>query len=138
MIVSVAMEELHNGIGIPFVLPPFSQYGFYVVMESSYLITDEHKLLLSSVCFAVHNMFCKHDNNKKRLYCIDFRFSPRECEIIKLIYNGKESCDIAELLDISVNTVNTLLRRIFNKAHVNSKIQLITKITSCGWSHMFM
>lgn len=47
--------------------------------------------------------------------------SERECEILKLIARGKKRAEIAELLNISVNTVATHTKSIYNKLEINSR-----------------
>ncbi len=135
---SVKMEGLEHGICIPIFRYPFGQNGFYLSLQSEKLIKNTlfiHQLL--GICTVFNNAFedlCQlqiHSHQEK------FPFSKRESELIKLIYNGKERSDIASMMDISINTVDTLTKRIFTKVRVNTKVQLITKILLNGWSHAF-
>ena len=56
-------------------------------------------------------------------------FSQRENEIIELLISGYDYGDIANLLKISVRTVQTYLERILNKLQVNSKYSAIAIYT---------
>jgi DNA-binding NarL/FixJ family response regulator len=51
--------------------------------------------------------------------------SPREREVIELLARGYLYKEIAEKLEISVPTVNTYIRRIYEKLHVRSRAQAV-------------
>jgi len=55
--------------------------------------------------------------------------SPREQEVLELLARGYLYKEIAEALHISVPTVNTHIRRIYEKLHVCSRSQAIAKFT---------
>ncbi|MCU0781944.1 MAG: response regulator transcription factor [Akkermansiaceae bacterium] len=55
--------------------------------------------------------------------------SPRESEILGLLAQGLLYKEIATQLGISVFTVNNLIRRIYEKMHVNSRAQAVAKLT---------
>ena len=62
--------------------------------------------------------------------------SQRENEIIELLISGYDYGDIANLLKISVRTVQTYLERILNKLQVNSKYSAIAIYTkSQSWNN---
>jgi len=63
--------------------------------------------------------------------------SPREREVIELLARGYLYKEIAELLKISEQTVNTYIRRIYEKLHVRSRAQAVAKYTHMpvGSSH---
>ncbi|MDR0350415.1 MAG: LuxR C-terminal-related transcriptional regulator [Coriobacteriales bacterium] len=50
--------------------------------------------------------------------------TPRECEVVELIVQGKTNREIADELVISVDTVKNHLRRIFQKLDLKSRSQL--------------
>ena len=54
----------------------------------------------------------------------DHKLTNREREILELIYNGASNAQIAEELFISVNTVKTHVRNIFEKLGVSSRMEL--------------
>jgi DNA-binding NarL/FixJ family response regulator len=56
--------------------------------------------------------------------------SPREREVLELLARGYLYKEIADLLHISVPTVNTHIRRIYEKLHVRSRGQAIAKFTN--------
>jgi len=53
--------------------------------------------------------------------------SPREHEVLELLARGYLYKEIASLLHISVPTVNTHIRRIYEKLHVRSRSQAVAK-----------
>lgn len=53
--------------------------------------------------------------------------SGREREVLELLARGYLYKEIAELLKISVQTVNTYIRRIYEKLHVRSRAQAVAK-----------
>ena len=56
--------------------------------------------------------------------------SPREREVLALLARGYLYKEIAESLQISVPTVNTYIRRIYEKLHVRSRSQAVAKYTN--------
>jgi DNA-binding NarL/FixJ family response regulator len=55
--------------------------------------------------------------------------SPRQWEVLELLARGHLCKEIAESLGMSVFTVNTYLRRIYEKLHVHSRSQAMAKYT---------
>ena len=55
--------------------------------------------------------------------------SPREREVLELLARGYLYKEIAEALHISGPTVNTHIRRIYEKLHVRSRAQAVAKYT---------
>ena len=53
--------------------------------------------------------------------------SPREREVLELLARGHLYKEIADMLKISVQTVNTYIRRIYEKLHVRSRAQAVAK-----------
>lgn len=57
----------------------------------------------------------------------DEGLSPREQEVLDLLARGYLYKEIAERLNISVPTVNTYVRRMYEKLHVRSRAQAVAK-----------
>jgi DNA-binding NarL/FixJ family response regulator len=57
----------------------------------------------------------------------EVELSPREREVLELLARGYLYKEIAEMLKISVQTVNTYIRRIYEKLHVRSRAQAVAK-----------
>ena len=54
----------------------------------------------------------------------------QEKRITKKVLEGKSYPEIAEILNLSINTIKTHMKNIFNKYHVNSKIELFAKLNT--------
>lgn len=57
----------------------------------------------------------------------DVKLSKRETEILELLTKGLANKEIADRLDISVETVRVHLRRIYEKLHVHSRTEAAMK-----------
>ena len=53
--------------------------------------------------------------------------TPQEKKIVKIVLKGISYPEAAKLLNISINTLKTHMKNIFNKCNVNSKIELSNK-----------
>jgi DNA-binding CsgD family transcriptional regulator len=60
-------------------------------------------------------------------------FSPRECEIARMVANGYPNKTIAAVLEISSWTVCTHLRRIFAKLRVSSRAAMVARMMDIGF-----
>ncbi len=58
--------------------------------------------------------------------------SPREQEIVQLVSSGHPNKAIARQLAISQHTVNTHVRRIFDKLGVNSRAEMVAYVLQSG------
>jgi DNA-binding NarL/FixJ family response regulator len=56
--------------------------------------------------------------------------SPREREVLDLLAQGLLYKEISEKIGISLPTVNTYIRRIYEKLHVRSRAQAVARYTS--------
>lgn len=57
----------------------------------------------------------------------DYGLTNREQEILRLLAEGLLKKEIADALNISVNTVSTHLRRVYDKLHVNTNTGAVAK-----------
>ena len=57
----------------------------------------------------------------------DAQLSPREQEVLELLARGYLYKEIADRLDITCPTVNTYVRRMYEKLHVRSRAQAVAK-----------
>jgi DNA-binding NarL/FixJ family response regulator len=56
--------------------------------------------------------------------------STRESEVLQLLAQGYLYKEIADTLGISLPTVNTYIRRIYEKLHVRSRAQAVARYTN--------
>lgn len=54
--------------------------------------------------------------------------SPRECGIVRAVFDGASEKDAAEGLGLSPHTVHTYLWRIYRKLHVQSREELLVRV----------
>jgi len=58
------------------------------------------------------------------------QLSPREAEILRLVACGDRSKEIADKLGITVGTVNTHIRHIYEKLHVRSRAEAVARVAA--------
>lgn len=79
----------------------------------------------SQIARKVVQSFRRNDTTDGNSEAVDL--SPREREVLELLARGYLYKEIAEQLKISVQTVNTYIRRIYEKLQVHSRSQAIAK-----------
>lgn len=65
----------------------------------------------------------------------DFKLAPRELEVTTALIEGDSTSAIAESLGISPSTVRSILQRVYKKAGVNGKAELLDTIHSLDMGH---
>ena len=58
-----------------------------------------------------------------------WRLSPKEGEVVRLVQRGLSNKEIADELSISLNTVKTHLRAVFDKAGVRTRMGLMAALS---------
>lgn len=58
----------------------------------------------------------------------ELSFSTQQTRIVELILCGQQDAEIADQLGLSVHTVRTYIRRIFDHAQVKDRLILVLKI----------
>jgi len=66
----------------------------------------------------------------------DAELSPREQEVLDLLARGYLYKEIADRLNITGPTVNTYVRRMYEKLHVRSRAQAVAKYVRIGGNHV--
>jgi len=61
------------------------------------------------------------------------RLSERECDVLKLVVEGKDYKAIAEKLFLSTHTIRKHIANIYDKLHVSSKAQVINLALQSKW-----
>ncbi len=70
---------------------------------------------------------------KKKIDAEISELSDRQQQVLQLLARGKPYKLIADELDLSIHTVQTYIRRIYEKLHVNSRAEAVAKLT--GLNH---
>ena len=109
--------------------------GFVIYLFPNDTEQDDSKLLeLSKVFEIVLRPFYDGERKVLRAKCVQMdekmlRLTEQEKRIAKSITHGTPYKEIAEELDISINTLKTHAKNIFSKYGVNSKIELHNELT---------
>ena len=59
--------------------------------------------------------------------------TPREAQILALVADGRSNADIAEVLSLQIKTVESQLRRMFDRYDVSSRTSLVRVAQRQGW-----
>ena len=120
-------------------LIPLSILSLYVdwVADFSYPVY----MLAFSIIIMVYNYIrlgLDKDSERKAELDLEslsrYKISEREFEVIQLICEGYTNKEIAQELNISVNTVNNHVANIFSKMGVRSRIDLLKALKEGPWS----
>ena len=79
--------------------------------------------MTSSIATQVLNMFAENHKSKTET----FNLSPREQEVLNLLVEGYSYKLIADKLFISMDTVRSHIKKIYDKLQVNSKSEAVAK-----------
>jgi DNA-binding NarL/FixJ family response regulator len=118
-------------------------YNALAAGASGYLLKQTPRQELLSAVEDVHRGGSPMTSNIARKVDQSFRqtaapvppgeeLSPREQEVLDLLARGYLYKEIAERLNISVPTVNTYVRRMYEKLHVRSRAQAVAKYAHLG------
>ena len=113
-------------------------YSALTAGASGYLLKQTPRDELLSALVDVHNGGSPMTSNIARKVVQSFRqthhempengqLSPREQEVLELLARGYLYKEIADRLNITCPTVNTYVRRIYEKLHVRSRAQAVAK-----------
>lgn len=94
------------------------------IMEALTIVSHGGSYMSPSIARKVTNFFMKQPSKEKA------PLSPRQLEIVEHIVGGKTYTEIADLCYISINTVRTHIKRIYEVLQINNKVSLITKFHS--------
>ena len=99
---------------------PFMINGVIAFGKGTTIDPGEKAMLkkMESLAAAYHNRMVLHFGEKRS----DIDLSKRENEVLTWIARGKSSTDIATILGLSVSSVDTYTRRIFEKMGVNDRV----------------
>ena len=122
---------LSNGLSIPVFGPHLSNGCVSMTLaERGSRLTDEEMTVARSVSQALHIRF-----GEIELPTSSVTLSERERETLVWAARGKSTRDIAEILNVSAHTVDTLLRRVYRKLDVHDRTSAAIKALSAGFLH---
>lgn len=124
------IANLGEGIVVPVFGPHFRNGYFCYSGQEGREYFDPELMLLHSLSQTAYLKLCdlmyRSDPNGRTL-------SGRELEIINIVARGKSSHAIASALDVSVNTINTHLKRIFEKLDVTDRVSAVMRAYALGY-----
>jgi DNA-binding CsgD family transcriptional regulator len=65
-------------------------------------------------------------------FCARHSLSPREEDVVRLLFDGLTTSDMADRLAISLHTVRDHLKRLYKKTGARSRSELLSRISSAG------
>lgn len=115
---------LSEGIAVPVFGPlgTMAYFGLARVKETLEL-TRAQELTLQYACLQTHNRYFDLASIEQPIPRKPL--SPREKQVLSLVAGGLSNVVIAERMNITENTVDTLLRRVFIKLGVNNRISAV-------------
>ncbi len=123
---------LHNGIGVPLHGPRAQIAG--VAMASSHANDPAAPQLdlITAYCQQFYMSFKRVGAPRQKPQAIVASLSRKEEEILHWVAAGRSDDQIAAILSISANTVDTHLRHIFQKLEVNNRVGAVVKAIMAG------
>lgn len=122
---SYRAESLVDGVMLPVSTRAGNVAVFALTGRNARFDLDRVDLLaLHHACLALHRRYEELEDRTPNA-----RLSPRELEVMKLAAVGKTSAEIAEVLGISIHTVNTLVRRSYVKLGASNRVQASIKLS---------
>lgn len=101
---------------------------FWLIISAVTLVYTYHKVFLET--FSESSESASKNDAAARLEEVrqQFKLTPREKELIELIYSGKSNKEISEILYLSESTVKTHIYNIFRKMDVKNRVGVICVI----------
>ena len=92
---------------------------------------NEILLELKRIENMIHDLLSENGVQSSVGFCLEnsimkFALSEREADVLRLIADGRSNYEISEQIHVSVSTVKKHIYNIFNKAGVNSRMQLLS------------
>lgn len=106
-----------------------------IIKINDFLITvfppqiNQNEYIETFYCFTIRKIEeGRQENDINNLLIEEYTLTKRESEIISLLVDGASNLQISETLYISVSTVKSHVRNIFNKLNVSTRSEAIRKI----------
>lgn len=124
------IEPMGDGVVVP-VFGPLFRNGYFVFQsEKGREFDDAEMLMLHSISQTAYLKLCdlmyREEGEGRSL-------SARELEIINMIARGNSNQNVAEALKVSINTINTYMKRIFEKLDVSDRVSAVMRAFALGY-----
>lgn len=124
------VASLGDGVVVPVFGPLFRNGYFCFQGEPGRAYEDTEILMMHSVSQTAYlkllDLMYREEEEGRAL-------SNRELEIINLIARGQSNQTVAEELDVSINTINTYMKRIFEKLDVSDRVSAVMRAYALGY-----
>ncbi|MEM7460075.1 MAG: LuxR C-terminal-related transcriptional regulator [Pseudomonadota bacterium] len=119
-----------TGVVVPVFGPLFRNGYFCFHSYEDRTVTEMDKMVLHSISQTAYlkllDIMYKTADRERTL-------SGRELETINMIARGKSNPEVAAAMSVSVNTINTLLKRIFEKLDVSDRVSAVMRAYALGY-----
>jgi len=124
------ISGLGTGVVVPVFGPLFRNGYFCFHSYEASAVSDMDMMVLHSISQTAYlkllDIMYKTSGRERTL-------SGRELEAINLIARGKSNPEVASAMSVSVNTVNTVLKRIFEKLEVSDRVSAVMRAFALGY-----
>lgn len=124
------LSNLGTGIVVPVFGPMFRNGYFCFHAEDEQALEELDLMVLHSVSQTAYlkllDIMYKTSGRERTL-------SGRELETINMIARGKSNQEVAQVMQVSVNTVNTHIKRIFEKLDVSDRVSAAMRAYALGY-----
>ena len=121
---------LGTGVVVPVFGPLFRNGYFCFHSKEDRAVSDMDMMVLHSISQTAYlkllDIMYKTSGRERTL-------SGRELEAINMIARGKSNPEVATAMSVSVNTINTLLKRIFEKLDVSDRVSAVMRAYALGY-----
>lgn len=127
---AVASMVRGDGLSVP-TYGPNNANGYFALATGIdiFEFTAETLNDIQSICNALHVRYCRWAA-KQREMC---GLSSREIEAMKHVVRGMKASEIAKKMEVSPHTVNTYLRRSFEKLEVTDRVSASMRFLALGY-----
>ena len=125
-------QDLGDGLAVP-VFGPNDRNGYVGLgVGTTEKIFDAADIArLQTFCNAAHLHYCKLSSDERERISL----SPREHQTMKLVARGLKVPSIAESMNVTSHTVDTNLRRVYEKLGVNNRVGATLRCLALGYLH---
>lgn len=131
---AVHFREKIKGLGTGVIVPvfgPLFRHGYYCFhVQEPRAVTELDMMVLHSIAQTAYlkllDLMYQSSGQERTL-------SGRELEAINNVARGKSNQEVAEAMAVSVNTINTLLKRIFDKLDVTDRVSAVMRAYALGY-----
>lgn len=97
------------------------------ISEAIEQVMDGGAPMTPEVARKVLDAFAKKEANGQAPESNEYDITPRQRDILRLMADGLVKKEIADKLDISINTVSTHMQRVYEKLHVTTNTGAVAK-----------